>query len=399
MIFLIIFFSLAFLFRTNISGIDIYIYQFMGILFFIYFIIKCFKNKYVIKKGFIPIIFFSIIYVLFSVLSYLNLDYVNLGYSQYIKNFIELIFKISLFISILIYLDNEDKGQVYKKNIVTSIKILIFYGIVQILFFILNYDINEFIVNLFNLSVSGNTNNLGEFFRVSSLTWDSNYFGNYCIIYMFIILNKKNLNKSDKIFFVLAFNLILLTFSKTAYLGVAILVVYMILNRFNMLLRYKKIIFINILIIITTYIIFYDVLNPIIIDRFGFIIGISRSKSSEYRYNIINLGIDLVKDNFLLGMGIGNFSAYSLNVFGNDFVKFHNTFIQIAVEQGILSLISYLMIIISVCFYSLKKKIINFKFCFYFLLCLFISNLTYDFLLSFYWFLIFIYFILEEKEI
>ena len=76
------------------------------------------------------------------------------------------------------------------------------------------------------------------------------------------------------------------------------------------------------------------------------IFAMRKDSSNSFRFNVYHSSLDMFKDNWLLGIGIGNQNfreIYGLYMkTGFDALSAYNIFLEIAVESGIFALISYL---------------------------------------------------------
>lgn len=84
--------------------------------------------------------------------------------------------------------------------------------------------------------------------------------------------------------------------------------------------------------------------------RFFSIFAMRNDSSNSFRFNVYNSSIQMFKDNWLLGIGVGNKNfreIYGLYMkTGFDALSTYNVFLEIAVESGIFALISFLIFLV-----------------------------------------------------
>ena len=83
--------------------------------------------------------------------------------------------------------------------------------------------------------------------------------------------------------------------------------------------------------------------------------------SNSFRFNVYQSSIQMFKDNWILGIGVGNKNfreIYGLYMkTGFDALSAYNIFLEIAVESGIFALIAFLGFLISLSYQSIKNFI------------------------------------------
>jgi len=89
------------------------------------------------------------------------------------------------------------------------------------------------------------------------------------------------------------------------------------------------------------------------------IFAMRQDSSNSFRFNVYHSSLDMFKDNWLLGIGIGNQNfreIYGLYMrTGFDALSAYNIYLEIAVESGIFALIAFLGFLI-----TLVKNALNF---------------------------------------
>lgn len=248
---------------------------------------------------------------------------------------------------------------------------IVFHGILGFFQFI-NQGIapNKYLGIAEHLSSSGGVsvleNHAGRFLRVYGGFTHPNVFGGFIVIAIIFLLilffTNHNLNKSKRIvyFFILGFlmQILFLTFSRSAFLALFIclvlLFIFQILNK-----NYKNIsmifFFIFIICVINIFI-FKDLIysRATQTDRLEL-------KSISERAVLNNESRVLIKNNWILGVGLGNYIPY---VYNNthlkqniwDYQPVHNVYLLVLSELGILGLICYLSIFIYALISRIKQK-------------------------------------------
>lgn len=92
--------------------------------------------------------------------------------------------------------------------------------------------------------------------------------------------------------------------------------------------------------------------------RFLSIFAMRNDSSNSFRFNVYHSSLDMFKDNWLLGIGVGNKNfreIYGLYMkTGFDALSAYNVFLEIAVESGIFALISFIGFLIELVKESVK---------------------------------------------
>ena len=88
------------------------------------------------------------------------------------------------------------------------------------------------------------------------------------------------------------------------------------------------------------------------------IFAMRQDSSNSFRFNVYHSSFDMFKDNWLLGIGVGNQNfreIYGLYMkTGFDALSAYNIFLEIAVESGIFALIAFLGFLITLFKNSIK---------------------------------------------
>lgn len=92
--------------------------------------------------------------------------------------------------------------------------------------------------------------------------------------------------------------------------------------------------------------------------RFLSIFAMRNDSSNSFRFNVYHSCIQMFKDNWLLGIGVGNKNfreIYGLYMkTGFDALSAYNIYLETAVESGIFALIAFLGFLFTVCYQSIK---------------------------------------------
>lgn len=399
LLFLSIFFSFAFLFRFDVFGVSIFYYQVCIIILDLilgFGLIR--RNQILLDRKTKEIILLLFAYLVSSLVSFLGMRYFDsYSYMQYISGSLILTLEIFTVILFLAYFNQKESRVNFLKYVILTLKIIMIYGILQIALYIIGVDINLFIIESLNLSARMSLDRMGRFIRVTSLTWDTNYFGFYCLLYQYIYLTtKENMLRKNKFYFLLSTLLMVLTFSRTAYIGF-MFIFFILLNSKNGLKRKTfKWLFLSVFVLVMIFINYREVFYPILQSRFSFLFqSTDLNTSISYRLDMIKLSVRLIGENPIFGVGLNNFSSIMLNTIGNPFFKLHNSFLQIGVEQGLFSLLIFIVFIITVVVYGRTKKLEKI----FFVLMLIATNMTYDYLLSFFSLVFIVSLYLNQAEI
>ena len=93
--------------------------------------------------------------------------------------------------------------------------------------------------------------------------------------------------------------------------------------------------------------------------RFLSIFAMRSDSSNSFRFNVYHSSLEMFKDNWLLGIGVGNKNfreIYGLYMkTGFDALSSYNIYLETAVESGIFALIAFLTLLIKISYNSIKK--------------------------------------------
>lgn len=88
------------------------------------------------------------------------------------------------------------------------------------------------------------------------------------------------------------------------------------------------------------------------------IFAMRNDSSTSFRFNVYQSAINMFKDNWLLGIGVGNQNFREIYGFymrtGFDALSSYSVFLEIAVESGIFAIIAFLMFLITLGYKSIK---------------------------------------------
>lgn len=148
-----------------------------------------------------------------------------------------------------------------------------------------------------------------------------------------------------KTFFGLASLLILicdgLTYSRGSWIGLVFAIVV-----FIVLIDFKKII-----LLIPVGVGSLFILPTSILQRIS-TIGSLKDSSNFYRFNLLNMAIDILKDYWFSGIGIGYLTFREISPFyirtAMDPYHTHNTYLQISIELGVIGIALFLLLILSI---------------------------------------------------
>lgn len=103
---------------------------------------------------------------------------------------------------------------------------------------------------------------------------------------------------------------------------------------------------------------------PALRARIFSIFAMRSDSSNSFRFNVYNSCIEMFKDNWLLGIGVGNQNfreIYGLYMrTGFDALSAYNIYLETAVESGVFALISFILFLFSN-IYNAVKYLLNYK--------------------------------------
>ena len=186
--------------------------------------------------------------------------------------------------------------------------------------------------------------------------YNPNLFGGYLlsvlptILIMVVLPFKNKFYKTAAlglIFYFMTSIALFLTGCRGAYIGffaqilILSIIIYKIISK-----NYRKI-FLYIISALTTISVFIICSLPQIKTRILSIFAMRSDSSNSFRFNVYNSCIEMFKDNWLLGIGVGNQNfreIYGLYMkTGFDELSAYNIYLETAVESGIFALITFLI--------------------------------------------------------
>lgn len=188
--------------------------------------------------------------------------------------------------------------------------------------------------------------NIGEtdFFRASGLFPDPHNFALYAGMILFLALPLALARRKAKNFYMAVFLIgaisLLLSFARGAYvafIAAGSFLSFLLLIKSNKLTNSKSAV---LPVIFTAIIILFLIVSPVR-NRFLDIFS-AEEGSNAGRIEAMMRGIDIFKDNFLFGVGAGDVPVYyNEDVKGRNLINSHSTYLEIAIEGGILGLMVY----------------------------------------------------------
>lgn len=186
--------------------------------------------------------------------------------------------------------------------------------------------------------------------------YNPNLFGAYMLAVLpaniFLILNKNvKLALLGLICFILNSAAIILTGCRGAYIGIFIEYVLLAVFTYHYLKPVYKKLFLIISSAFSALVMLFILSTASLRARIFSIFAMRSDSSNSFRFNVYNSCIDMFKDNWLLGIGVGNQNfreIYGLYMkTGFDALSAYNIYLEIAVESGIFALIAFLGFIVS----------------------------------------------------
>jgi len=356
--FILFFSSLILVILINKAGIFLFL-KYIGGIIISYIILRYFEFGVIIFILAIPYLSDSstIIILLLTVISgilkwFLNTKF-KFKFNKY--NDILIIFSLILLINTIFSINMSGSLRDFAMNILSVLLIIVMINnlknreklikimnfIIYASFFATVYGIYQYFAGVPMQSgwVDPNSN---ISIRVFSTFENPNLFAEYLLLVIPLSLIKV-INEKGKNRFIFLFILLIqiiamgLTFSRGGWLGLIILVaVFILLMKRDLIIK-----------LIPFGLISLFFIPDSIIMRIKTIGDLSDS-SNYYRFQIWQKAIEIIKDFFLTGVGLGfeSFRAIS-NLYIKDFSPYHahNTYLEIGIEIGIVGLIVFLMII------------------------------------------------------
>lgn len=189
--------------------------------------------------------------------------------------------------------------------------------------------------------------------------YNPNLFGGYLLAALpstLILVYLPLLNKHFKtslcglVCFFAASAAIILTGCRGAYLGLLAEFILLVVITYRFLKPFYKKVFTWIVSVFTTVIFFLIISTSALRARVFSIFAMRNDSSNSFRFNVYSSCIKMLKDNFLLGIGVGNQNfreIYGLYMkTGFDALSAYNIYLEIAVESGIFALIAFLCFLV-----------------------------------------------------
>ena len=153
------------------------------------------------------------------------------------------------------------------------------------------------------------------------------------------------------LFFTLCAISIILTGCRGAYIGLFFEILLLVIITYKFLKPYYKKFFLMMTSVLTGLITLFVLSITSLRARIFSIFAMRDDSSNSFRFNVYNSCIQMFKDNWLLGIGVGNQNfreIYGLYMkTGFDALSAYNIYLETAVESGIFALISFLGFILS----------------------------------------------------
>lgn len=201
--------------------------------------------------------------------------------------------------------------------------------------------------------------------------YNPNLFGGYLLailpttlIFTFIPLMNKHYKTASLglVLLFLAFSAVVLSGCRGAYLALLMQIIVMASIIYKFLKPYYRKIFTSFMLAMTGIVSFIVLTTASLRARIFSIFAMRGDSSNSFRFNVYNSCIDMFKDNWLLGIGVGNQNfreIYGLYMkTGFDALSAYNIYLETAVESGIFALIT-LVIFLGVNIYFAVKYIIK----------------------------------------
>jgi len=387
------------------------------ILLFLFFFLR--TNKIKIRKFNFLIVYISLILSVIQFSFIINI--IRMSEIEYLQILRFILFSVVLVSSVIfIYLfdklSNFYKYTLISKFINISLFIYIFFSILEVYYFFNGkYFLMENNTVLHGL-IYPYPHTIGPYFpRITGGFVDPNISSYFLtsIFFLSILLNKSKAK-------IISFLLIILTFSRSGIFGLllgsivyklfTILYNYKIYKRFNIYLYFKS--FIKKIILYMFILFLFFVLLQITLNIILQILTVRfnedlKEGSGAIHLKLIFYALSKLNDDFvsiLIGYGFNSSYIFSQIFFpGNKYANFHSEYITFLFEEGIIGLLSYLLIYYIIIYHlMLKSKCLNIKtkvIIFSSLISLASFNIFYQqFIFNYYWVYLFImYYILKIK--
>jgi putative inorganic carbon (hco3(-)) transporter len=341
-------------------------------------------NK-LINKDYINlrIIILFLPFLLIQVLSLTKAVDIGAGIKQFIRWFE---FFIVFFITFNSFKTKDEFVKVLKYLIIAAIPISL-YGIYQSL-----VGFGGFMSELIPMSPEEMRLNMlfGTFIRAHSILVQANHLGAYLVLVIplsfaisFALKGKSNyfwiqssliFKHIDKIVRIVFFITLFLTMSRSSWIAlISSFFIISILSWISRVIETKEIekthsqgffrsrkILMSTIIIITIMIVFIAIMLPQILSRIGSFGNLENDLASNKRIDFLKVGTAIIRDNPILGVGIGNYTSISSKYAPKEMdpigsrIHLHNLYLQITVETGLIGLLAFMFYIFCI-FTSMTK--------------------------------------------
>ncbi len=306
--------------------------------------------------------FFLLIFIGLNIISIVNSTEFIYSLMGFIKTFIYMSFYFSIF-------------QYFRYNKGKIFPVMAFIAVLASLEGVIGIVQNN--IGLENISTWQDTSYVNPEEVVSRiygtlLPYNPNLLGGYLVACfgsllaaVFIALKSKNIKLSIiSILGVIVTSLtVFFTGCRGAYLALFVVVCGVIVASWQVLKNNEKII--NYWkMIISSFFVFaigFILLTPSILKRIMSIFIMREDSSTSFRMNVYNSSFCMLRDNYLMGIGVGNktfrevYGLYMIS--GYDALSCYCIYLEMAVESGIFALIAYLLFAFILIFYAIKKFI------------------------------------------
>ena len=149
--------------------------------------------------------------------------------------------------------------------------------------------------------------------------------------------------------FIISVIALILTGCRGAYIALFIQVVLLVIFTYRYLKPYYRRIYLYVVSIMAIFSTFVILTMSSLRARIFSIFAMRADSSNSFRFNVYNSCLEMFKDNWLLGIGVGNQNfreIYGLYMkTGYDALSAYNIYLETAVESGILALIAFIIFI------------------------------------------------------
>lgn len=197
--------------------------------------------------------------------------------------------------------------------------------------------------------------------------YNPNLFGGYLLATLptsLILIFLPLLNKHYKtailglFFFIFSISALVMTGCRGAYLGLFVELILFAILTYKFLKPFYKKIFLLLSSITTLLATVFVLMTSSLKARILSIFAMRSDSSNSFRFNVYNSCIEMFKDNWLLGIGLGNQNfreIYGLYMkTGFDALSAYNIYLEIAVESGIFALLAFLGFITCIIIKAIK---------------------------------------------